>query len=125
LASFGLFPELNYGTQCNCYVAAQYLVVNLDSWNALTPDAQQVMLDLGREYSMVAAEVYDGLYDTVFQMAIDEGIEIYTLPDDELANWQAIGQQVTDEWIAALEAAGVPAQQMYDDMQTIKAQYEG
>ncbi len=124
LESFGLYPELNYGTTCNCYVAAQYLVINLDSWNSLTPDAQQVMLDLGREYSLVAAEVYDEAYVAIFQKAMDEGIEIYELPDDELDRWHEIGQQVTDEWIAAREAAGVPAQDMYDRMQDIKAGYE-
>ena len=76
LESFGLYPELAYGTTCDCYVAAQYLVINLDSWSALTPDAQQVMLDLGREYSLVAAEVYDEAYVAIFQKAMDEGIEI-------------------------------------------------
>jgi TRAP-type transport system periplasmic protein len=124
LESFGLYPELAYGTTCDCYVAAQYLVINLDSWNALTPDAQQVMLDLGREYSLVAAEVYDQAYVAIFQKAMDEGIEIYELPEDELARWQEIGEQVTQEWIAAREDAGVPAQDMYDRMQDIKAGYE-
>jgi TRAP-type transport system periplasmic protein len=124
LESFGLYPELAYGTTCDCYVAAQYLVINLDAWNALTPDAQQVMLDLGREYSLVAAEVYDEAYVAIFQKAMDEGIEIYELPEDELARWHEIGQQVTDEWIAAREANGVPAQDMYDRMQDIKAGYE-
>jgi TRAP-type transport system periplasmic protein len=124
LESFGLYPELAYGTTCDCYVAAQYLVINLDAWNALTPDAQQVMLDLGREYSLVAAEVYDEAYVAIFQKAQDEGIEIYELPEDELARWHEIGQQVTDEWIAAREANGVPAQDMYDRMQDIKAGYE-
>ncbi|HSM45787.1 MAG TPA: TRAP transporter substrate-binding protein [Acidimicrobiia bacterium] len=124
LESFGLYPELAYGTTCDCYVAAQYLVVNLDSWNSLTPDAQQVMLDLGREHSLLAAEVYDQAYVDIFQKAQDEGIEIYELPEDELARWQEIGQQVTDEWIAAREDAGVPAQEMYDRMQDIKAAYQ-
>jgi TRAP-type transport system periplasmic protein len=124
LESFGLYPELAYGTACDCYVAAQYLVINLDSWNGLTPDAQQVMLDLGREYSLVAAEVYDQAYVAIFQKAQDEGIEIYELPEDELARWHEIGQEVTDEWIAAREANGVPAQDMYDRMQDIKAGYE-
>lgn len=123
LESFQLYDELNYGTRCDCYVAAQYLVMNLDQWNSLTPDTQQVLLDLGREYSLVAAEVYDQAYVTVLEKAIDEGVEIYELPEDELANWQEIGQQVTDEWIAAREAEGVPAQDMYDAMQEIKAQY--
>jgi TRAP-type transport system periplasmic protein len=124
LESFGLYPELAYGTTCDCYVAAQYLVINLDAWNALAPDAQQVMLDLGREYSLVAAEVYDEAYVAIFQKAQDEGIEIYELPEDELARWHEIGQQVTDEWIAAREANGVPAQDMYDRMQDIKSGYE-
>ncbi len=124
LESFQLYPELNYGTTCDCYVAAQYLVINLDSWNSLAPDAQQVMLDLGREYSLVAAEVYDQAYVAIFQKAMDEGIEIYELPEDELARWHEIGQQVTDEWIAAREDAGVPAQDMYDRMQDIKAGYQ-
>ncbi|HUG07444.1 MAG TPA: TRAP transporter substrate-binding protein [Acidimicrobiia bacterium] len=124
LESFGLYPELAYGTTCDCYVAAQYLVVNLDSWNTLTPAAQQVMLDLGREYSLVAAEVYDQAYVDIFQKAMDEGIEIFELPEDELARWHEIGQEVTDEWIAAREDVGVPAQDMYDRMQDIKAGYQ-
>lgn len=123
LESFGLYPELAFGTKCDCYVAAQYLVVNLDSWNQLTPDAQQVMLDLGREHSMLAAEVYDAAYVAISEKAVTEGIEIYELPEDELANWQTVGQQVTDDWIAAREAEGVPAQEMYDRMQEIKASH--
>lgn len=124
LESFQLYPELSYGTKCDCYVAAQYLVINLDSWNALTPDAQQVMLDLGREHSLMAAEVYDQAYVAISEKAVEEGIEIYELPPDELERWHEIGQQVTDDWIAAREAEGVPAQEMYDAMQEIKAGYE-
>ena len=125
LESFQLYPELAYGTKCDCYVAAQYLVMNLDTWNSLTPDTQQVMLDLGREHSMIAAEVYDDAYVAISQKAVDEGIEIYELPADELANWQEIGQQVTDAWIAEREGEGVPAQEMYDRMQEIKAEHAG
>jgi len=76
------------------------------------------------EDSLLAAEVYDQAYETVFQIALDEGIEIYELPPDELDRWHEIGQGVTDEWIAAREAEGVPAQDMYDAMQEIKAGYE-
>jgi len=125
LESFQLYPELAYGTKCDCYVAAQYLVMNLDTWNSLTADTQQVMLDLGREHSMIAAQVYDDAYVAISQKAVDEGIDIYELPADELANWQEIGQQVTDAWIAEREGEGVPAQDMYDRMQEIKAEHAG
>jgi TRAP-type transport system periplasmic protein len=121
LGSFGLFPELAYGVICDCYVGAQYMVMNLDTWNTLTPATQQVMLDLGREYSLVGGEVYDGLYDVVLQQALDEGIEIYELPEEELDRWHEVGQTVIDAWIAEREAAGIPAQEMFDRMQDIKA----
>ncbi len=123
LQSFQLYPELSYGTECDCYVAAQYLVMNSDAWNSLTPDAQAVIERLGREMSFTAAEVYDAAYVSVSEIAESEGIEKYVLPDDELARWQAVGQEVTAEWIAAREAEGVPAQEMYDRMQEIKTQY--
>jgi hypothetical protein len=73
---------------------------------------------------LTAAEVYDAAYVAISQVAVDEGIEIYELPEDELARWQEVGQQVTEAWIAAREAEGVPAQEMYDAMQDIKAGYE-
>lgn len=120
LDSFGLFPELNYGVVCNCYVGSQYMVMNLDAWNSLTPATQDVMLELGREHSLLAADIYDGLYVTVFQQALDEGIEVTELPDDELARWHEIGQTVIDEWIAEREADGVPAQEMFDRVQEIR-----
>lgn len=123
LASFGLFDELSYGVLCDCYVGAQYMVMNLDSWNSLAPAAQQVMLDLGREHSLVGAEIYDTLYDSVFQQALDEGIEVTELDDDELARWHEVGQSVIDAWIADMEAVGVPAQAMFDMMQDIKGQF--
>ncbi|MBW3666976.1 MAG: TRAP transporter substrate-binding protein [Actinobacteria bacterium] len=125
LESFQLYPELNYGTQCDCYVAAQYLVMNLDTWNSLTPDTQQVLLDAGREFSMAASVTYDDAYAAISQKAVDEGIEIYELPPDELARWHEVGQQVTEEWIAEMEGRGVPAQEMFDRMQEIKAEHSG
>ncbi len=123
LQSFQLYPELAYGTTCNCYVAAQYLTMNLDTWNSLTPDAQAVIEELSRESSFTSAQVYDDAYVAVSAIAEEEGIVKYDLPADELARWQALGQEVTDAWIADSEAEGIPAQAMYDRMQEIKTQY--
>lgn len=123
LQSFQLYPELAYGAECDCYVAAQYLAMNLDQWNSLTPDSQAVMLELGREYSFVAADVYDAAYVRVSEIAVEEGVEKYVLPEDELARWQDIGDGVTTTWIGEREAEGIPAQDMYDRMQEIKETY--
>lgn len=125
LQSFQLYPELQYGVKCDCYVAAQYLVMNMDAWNQLTPDTQAVLEELGREMSFKSAEVYDNAYTAISQRAIDEGIVKTELSAEELARWQAVGAAVTEGWIADREAEGIPAQAMYDRMQVIKAQYAG
>lgn len=73
---------------------------------------------------MLAAEVYDEAYVAISQVALDEGIEIYELPEDEQARWHEVGDTVIDGWIADREADDVPAQEMFDRMQEIKANYE-
>ena len=120
LQSFQLYPELAYGTECNCYVAAQWFSMNLDTWNSLTPDAQAVIdAAAGRTVSFQAATVYDGAYAAVSQIAIDEGVEKYVLPDDELARWLAVGDTVIADWVTEREGEGLPAQAMFDRMQEL------
>jgi TRAP-type C4-dicarboxylate transport system substrate-binding protein len=125
LQSFNLYDEVAYITRCDCYLATQYLVINLDTWNSLTSDTQAVMESLAREYSVTAGEVYDGLYTAVTEIALEQGVEELELSEDELARWHEVGEQVASDWIAEREAQGVPAQEMFDRMQDIKAQYEG
>ncbi len=125
LQSFNLYPEVAYGTRCDCYVATQYLVMNQDTWDSLTPDTQAVMESLAREYSITGGEVYDGAYAAITDVAVEEGVEFLELTEEELARWHEVGEQVVSNWIAEREAQGVPAQEMFDRMQVIKAQYEG
>lgn len=117
LTSFNLYDQLNYGITCNCYVAAQYFVMNLDSWDSLSPAQQAAIDSIGaRETSRWGAEVYDREFAAADQRATTEGIERFVLSSDptEEARWFEAGQRVVDEWIAAREAANVPGQAMWD-----------
>ena len=125
LQSFQLYDEVAYITRCDCYLATQYFVMNLDKWNSLTADTQAVMETLARQFSLTGAEVYDAAYVAITQRALDEGIEELFLTDEELARWHAVGDQVIADWIAERESQGIPAQEMFDRMQELKAQYAG
>ena len=124
LQSFQLYDELTYGAECNCYVGAQYLVMNMDTWDGLTPDTQKLLMDTAREYSYTAGEVYDGAYERVKVLAAEAGIITNVIAGDELDRWHEVGATVTANWIAEQEEQGVPAQEMFDRMQEIKADYE-
>ena len=102
---------------------ADGLVMNLDSWNSLTPDAQAVLESTARQWSFTGGDVYDGAYAAITQRAIEEGVEILELTDEELAPWHELGDQVIAEWIAEREGQGVPAQDMFDRLQELAAQF--
>ena len=122
LQSFQLYDELAFGVECNCYVAAQWLTMNQDSWDALTPDAQAVIeKEAGRTVSLQAATVYDGAYARVSEIAVEEGVEKLVLPADELDRWHAVGDTVIANWIAEREGQGLPGQAMFDRMQELIA----
>jgi len=120
LQSFQLYDELAYGVECDCYVAAQWLTMNQDVWDGLTPDAQAAIdKEAGRVVSLQAATVYDGAYASVSAIAVEEGVEKLILPEDELARWHALGDVVIAAWIAERDAEGLPGQAMFDRMQEL------
>lgn len=115
LRSFSLFEVLEQGVRCNCYVAAQFLVVNQDSWNELSESQQEAVNSVAREtMSMDAAQAYDEAYDSVLAQLDEEGIDVIELDDAQMERWSEAGEAVVDQWIADAEAAGAPAQEMYD-----------
>lgn len=118
LESFNLYPVLDYGVQCNCYVAAQFLVVSQDAWDELSPEQQAAVDEVGRRnLSMRAAEVYDEEYQLVADKLAEEGIELTVLEGEELDRWQEAGDAVAQSWIDAAEDA--PRQEMFDRLQEL------
>ncbi|MDQ3475305.1 MAG: TRAP transporter substrate-binding protein [Actinomycetota bacterium] len=115
LESFGLFDVLDYGIECLCYVAAQFLTINQGVWDSLSPEQQAAIDEIGgRTLSLQAAEAYDEEYQLVADKLAEEGIELTVLEGDELEQFEAAGDAVVQAWIAAREDEGVPGQAMYD-----------
>ncbi len=74
-------------------------VANLDAWNKLPPDVQQIMLDAGKEVaSEQAALAAKEFSDTKDQLAA-EGLELISLTPDQLTRWKEVCKaQLWDEW---------------------------
>ena len=120
LESFNLYGVLSNGVECNCYVAAQFLVVGQDAWDRLSPEQQEAIDEIaGRELSLAAAAVYDEEYQVVVDKLEGEGIEVATLEGQELERWLAAGDEVAQSWVEAREAEGAPAQEMFEQLQEL------
>lgn len=121
--SFSLHDVIDFGLDCNCYVAAMFLVINQSTWDSLSPEQQAAVDELsGREFSLRAARAYDADSDANQQEIEDAGIEMTELSGDELARWEEVGRTVAESWIQEREDAGQPGQAMYDRLLELTGQ---
>lgn len=92
--------------------------VNLDTWNSLPKDLQDIITESAAFFVEYEAETFD-FYQiqgiTYAEEAVPEWESIYLTPEEE-ARWIEIVQAEAQEQIAELEAEGLPAQKVYDEL---------
>ena len=93
-------------------IGAQFnggMAINLDTWERLPADLQEVMSDLGREYSRAMGESVVARYDQALAAVQDEGATVTTLADDEKRRWIDGLPDIAGRWVESAEARGHPA----------------
>ena len=130
LLIFNWAEHLNYCTETNLVADQMVHVMNLDTWNSLPADLQELI----EETYWLLPEVYGYQFDTddfvckeIFEgMMIDRGhSETYVMPEAEQARWQEAIRPVWEEWIS--DAAAIvgedKARAMLEDAQAFTKQY--
>lgn len=113
-----LWEVLNYGCQTPVSMGGFVFIMNKDFWNSLPADIQAIIDGINEEQrtghvtAQMAAQAAD--WDTVAK----NGIEVYTLADDELAKWKQATSSIANDWVNAVIAKGLPGNEVMD---TIKA----
>lgn len=92
------------------------VVLNEDSYNRLSPEAQEVIdRTSGRELSLKATQAYlDRAAEAVESVRGAEGKEVIELSQDEQDRITETLRPIIDEWLQEMEAAGVDGQAMLD-----------
>ena len=123
--SFNLGDVVKYITVGDFYVCTMFLVINLDSWNKISGKDQKIIEGLiGSIMSETAGAAYDAAAKVGLEAAQEAGIDIYTLPADELANWKQALAPLHQQWIDAMEAKGLPGQAIYDEAVRLAEKYK-
>lgn len=109
IRSFKLNEVVNHITvNVPTVMGAQYLVMNRESWDALSEEQQAHLGDVsGEALSIQAAEAYAAASQSGLDLAVESGLEIIELDDAAIAEFVAAAQPVFDTTIAELEAGGV------------------
>ena len=71
----------------------------------------------GEWLSMQGATTYNRIGERGIAVSAENGVEVYELPADERARWDAAIQPALDAWLASEVGQGMTGQQVMDLMQ--------
>ena len=87
-----------------------FLIMNRDSFNDLTEEQQQVVLDAGKQAALNGSAAWNGVAATALEaFAATEGKEVITLSPEEAAKFNEASAPVVAKVIADADAEGLEA----------------
>src|SRR5699024_1829410 len=113
--AWSLDEVIDYATVGDFYMTTFYVVMNEDSWEALSDEQQTAIQELIEEkMSIEAGKVFDQVGQEAVEQAKEKGIEIYELSEQELVEWKKYIDPTIEKWIDKMEDQGLPGQEVYD-----------
>jgi TRAP-type C4-dicarboxylate transport system substrate-binding protein len=100
----------HYSTECGLYVMAFAHIMNLDTWNSLPPDLQELFVGENAETLFTLLGYNFDKDDLAFREQLDaqykaDGYEgVYVLPDAERAKWVDAIMPVREQWVQEASA---------------------
>ncbi len=110
---FKLFEVAPHITKVS--LGAQYtggMAMNLDTWKKLSPKAQAVFKQLGREYSDIHSKKLMQLADIFEKKMLAAGAKVYVMSDAERQKWADALPDIGGQWMRDQEAKGLPAKKL-------------
>ena len=104
------------------YTTAMFVVMNLDKWNSLPPDIQEVITAVSQEWVTEHGNAWDQADAEGAEFVKGLKREMIALPEEEQQRWKAGVQPVLDEYVEKTKAAGLPGDALLKDIQARLAQ---
>jgi len=107
---------VDYTTDCSVigYTTAMWVGINLDKWNSMPADIQQIFTEVSAEWIAVHGQVWDDADAAGRAYTLELGNEIIELTAAEGDRWAAAVKGLPDTYISEMAAAGLPGQELID-----------
>jgi TRAP-type C4-dicarboxylate transport system substrate-binding protein len=106
------------------YNIIHYVTMNKDLWNSLPVDIQNIIEEVNSETFEELASVFSyNSWITGKEYAIEKGIELITLSDDEQDRWTERLQPLHEEYISELDKKGYPGREMVETVKELADKY--
>jgi len=117
LMDFKYAEMCRYVTILNGPIYPFSVVMNMDKWNSLPKDVQEVMDGLGTEQAWWTGNYMDKhVNESVEWSKKNYNIEIIELSGTEMARWNKLMEPLIDKWITDATAKGLPAKTILKDI---------
>jgi TRAP-type C4-dicarboxylate transport system substrate-binding protein len=104
--------------------ATMIYVMNRKKYDSLPADLKKVIdANSGREFSAWVAARHVAADAVGREATAKNGNTIYSIPQEEMAKWEAAARPVTEEWIKETAARGADGRKLYDDAVALVKQY--
>ena len=120
MKDFKFAETCKYVTMTDTVIYPFAVVMNMDSWNKLPEDVQQVMDDLRVEQSEWTGTYMDNHVKAAMEWAkTEQNVEVITLSAEEKAKWDAKLLPLTEKWTADAKSKGFPAEDIVKDIKAL------
>lgn len=97
---YGLGELLKYGTpNVEFGGLGTGLIMNEKSFQKLSKEVQDIIVQVGDEFSKSNAQFYDDYATSVIEEFADNGVEIYEITEDEKEEWRKFYEGVESSWL--------------------------
>jgi len=102
-----------------------FITMNLDRWNSLSPDIQQAIEEVNKEYfEKVAMGLWDKQNEEALKYAVEEeGMEVITLPEEEAKQWIELVEPIQQDFIARMNEKGLEGEKILSTVKQLAEKY--
>ncbi len=131
VSSLEVMKDFKYAEYCkyvtanvNLFVVSFAVVMNQKKWDALPADVKKVMDDLRLDQAIWTGRYVDNHVKEAMKWSEQtQNVKVHNLPPKEISRWDALLKPMIDQHLKDVEAKGLPAKAILDDVLKLKEKY--
>jgi TRAP-type transport system periplasmic protein len=116
------FEVAKYGLRTPVYSGIWIVAMNKEVWNSLPKELQTLMEEIGQEIQTAEQKRTLDAEKTYWDNIRQKGMEVYSIPPEEIARWKKATAAVDDKYLADWSARGYPVKEALAMMRKIAGQ---
>ncbi len=106
------------------YTTAMFVVMNLDAWNNLPEDIQQIITETSDEWVVKHGEAWDVADEEGREFVKELGHTFITLSEEQQQKWKEKVSPILEEYVKNTEEQGLPGKEFLNDIQEKLSQFK-